>query len=168
MLRLSPLLCAALCLPAAACVSDLTTGSIEAGGAVTPSLVVPPQPHPSPARARFDHARPAVLMLAGGEARVSPMMVDLDWATAASRGSRSAVPVPIVSACREAMAEAGSKHGAVQVDAASAGPVRRAEGGTLAAPLDARVAYWHEGEVRAQHSRVTCHLGADGRIVALE
>jgi hypothetical protein len=72
-----------------------------------------------------------------------------------------------VASCRNAIAKAATRYGAVYVSAASAGATRRSGRG-VTAPIEARVLYSRSRNgVQARQSLVNCRLDAGGRVVRL-
>jgi hypothetical protein len=72
-----------------------------------------------------------------------------------------------VTACRNAIAKAATRYGAVYVSAASAGATRRSKRG-LTAPIETRVVYSRGGGgSQARQSLISCRLNAGGRVVSL-
>ncbi|UVK37853.1 helicase [Mesorhizobium sp. AR10] len=83
------------------------------------------------------------------------------------------VPIPgtppaVVRVCRQAIMSAATPLGAVRVDAASAGPVRRHRRGALTAPIEVRIDYARQGGIEVRQARVVCRLDAAGRVVAVK
>jgi hypothetical protein len=72
-----------------------------------------------------------------------------------------------VRTCRNSVVRASRPYGAIRVDAASAGPIRRMRNGAFAAPIEVRVVYENEGRIQIRQSTATCHLNGSGEVVAL-
>lgn len=107
----------------------------------------------------------------GGDAQRSPRRGD-------GRGSERALqarplsPVPgvarqTVATCRDTIAAAAKPHGAIRVEAASAGAPSRAGQGAVKAPIEARIVYATGQRVQVRQAKITCQLNAQGRVVAL-
>src|ERR1700674_1282409 len=75
-------------------------------------------------------------------------------------------PLAAVASCRNAIAKAATRYGAVYVSAASAGAPRRS-GRSVTAPIEARVVYERNGGAQARQSLISCRLDARGRVVRL-
>jgi hypothetical protein len=75
-------------------------------------------------------------------------------------------PLAAVASCRNAIAKAATRYGAVYVSAASAGAPRRA-GRSITAPIEARVVYERNGGAQARQSLISCRLDARGRVIRL-
>jgi len=77
-------------------------------------------------------------------------------------------PTPIVQACWQSLAAAAVPHGAIRLEATSAGQPTRGARGDFTAPIEARVIY-ARGELRqVRQSQVTCHLDSRGQVLALD
>ena len=71
-------------------------------------------------------------------------------------------PDAVVRVCQQAIFSAAKPLGAVGVQAASAGPVRRQRNG-LTAPLSVRIDYGKE----VRQAQISCRLDAKGRVIAV-
>ncbi len=71
-------------------------------------------------------------------------------------------PDAVVRACQRAILAAARRHGAVKVQALSAGPVRNLRNG-LTAPLSVRIDYGKE----VRQAKVGCRLDAAGRVIGV-
>lgn len=80
---------------------------------------------------------------------------------------RPGSPPGVVQACRNAIIRAARPFGVVQVDAVSAGEVRRGARGVQAAPVAVRIIYARQGGHEVRQSRVTCNLNSRGTVIAL-
>ena len=72
-----------------------------------------------------------------------------------------------VNACRTTIAAEARAHGAVQVEAVSAGAPSTARTGLMGAPIEARIVYARGGDMQVRQARITCRLNTQGRVVAL-
>jgi hypothetical protein len=72
-----------------------------------------------------------------------------------------------VDSCRETIAAEAKPHGAVRVEAVSAGAPTRARQGITRAPIEARIIYARGGRVQVRQARITCQLNAQGRVISL-
>jgi hypothetical protein len=72
-----------------------------------------------------------------------------------------------VNSCRETIAAEAKSHGAVRVEAVSAGAPTRARQGITRAPIEARIIYARGGQVQVRQARITCQLNAQGRVISL-
>jgi hypothetical protein len=71
-----------------------------------------------------------------------------------------------VASCRNAIAKAATRYGAVYVSAASAGATKRSGRG-VTAPIETRIVYSRNGGSQARQSLISCRLNAAGRVVSL-
>jgi hypothetical protein len=78
---------------------------------------------------------------------------------------RPGTPLEIVKQARDAITAAALPYGVVRVDAASAGPMRRAGNGYVA-PIEFRVVYSRQGGLETRQSTVSVRLNTTGRVVA--
>jgi hypothetical protein len=78
-----------------------------------------------------------------------------------------AVPRDAVNACRETIAAQARRHGAVRVEAASAGSPRRVRNGVTGAPIEARIVYARSNQLQVRQARVTCQLNVRNQVIAL-
>jgi hypothetical protein len=77
------------------------------------------------------------------------------------------VPAHVVAVCREAIAALARAHGAIQVEAVSAGRSGQLPNGETTAPLDVRIIYQRGDEIAVRRARVACRVGDQGTVVAL-
>ena len=77
------------------------------------------------------------------------------------------VPRRSVDACRETIAAQARRHGAVRVEAVSAGSPRRVRSGVTGAPIEARIIYARSNQLQVRQARVTCQLNARNQVIAL-
>ncbi|HEX2135526.1 MAG TPA: hypothetical protein VHG30_06395 [Microvirga sp.] len=77
------------------------------------------------------------------------------------------VPRGAVDACRDTIAAQAVRYGAVRVEAASAGSLRRARNGMTQAPIAARIVYARSNELQVRQARVDCRLNVNNQVVAL-
>jgi hypothetical protein len=80
---------------------------------------------------------------------------------------RAGVPRSVVDACRSTIAAQARAHGAIRVEAVSAGPPRPVGEGMTGAPIEARILYSRGDQVQVRQARITCQLSARGQVVAL-
>jgi hypothetical protein len=77
-------------------------------------------------------------------------------------------PLPVVTACQRAAAQAAQNYGALMVEAASAGRVRETGRGGVIAPVSLRITYALEGGGRqVREAEIGCAVNANGQVVAL-
>ena len=72
-----------------------------------------------------------------------------------------------VDSCRNTIAAEAKPHGAVRVEAVSAGAPTRVREGITRAPIEARIVYARAGRVQVRQARITCQLNAQGRVISL-
>jgi hypothetical protein len=72
-----------------------------------------------------------------------------------------------VNSCRNTIAAEAKSHGAVRVEAVSAGAPTRVRRGITRAPIEARIIYARGGQVQVRQARITCQLNAQGRVISL-
>jgi hypothetical protein len=77
------------------------------------------------------------------------------------------VPRQSVDACRNSIAAGAKPHGAIRVEAVSAGTPSRVGPGVTGAPIEARIIYARMNQVQVRQARITCHVSARGQVVAL-
>jgi enoyl-[acyl-carrier-protein] reductase (NADH) len=80
--------------------------------------------------------------------------------------SIDAAPVAMVTACRNGIVEAAIPHGAVRVDAVSAGSIRTSADGQIA-PLVVRIVYDRQGGYEIREAKVNCALDPAGAVTAV-
>ena len=78
---------------------------------------------------------------------------------------RPGTPLQVVQNCRQAIVAAALPYGVQRVDAASAGAMRRSNGGHVA-PVEFRVAYARQGGIETRQAVVSCRLNQNGRVFA--
>ncbi len=76
-------------------------------------------------------------------------------------------PRDVVRVCRQAIEFAARPLGAVNVRAASAGPLSRQRRGAITAPLHVRIDYERQGGIDVREARIRCHLDVAGRVIAV-
>ncbi len=76
-------------------------------------------------------------------------------------------PSAVVRVCRQAIEFAARPLGAVNVRAASAGPLSRQRRGALTAPLHVRIDYERQGGIDVRQARIRCHLDGAGRVIGV-
>jgi hypothetical protein len=76
-------------------------------------------------------------------------------------------PSAVVRVCRSAIVSAATPHGAVRVQAVSAGPLSRQRRGALTAPVEVRIDYARQGGIEVRRARIRCRLDAAGRVMAV-
>ena len=92
----------------------------------------------------------------------------VDSTTRNTLDSDGNIPTPIVSACQRAVADAAQTFGALKVEAASAGRIKRAENGGVVAPVSVRITYGlAKGATQVRQADVECAIRGNGQVVAL-
>ena len=81
--------------------------------------------------------------------------------------ARRGTPRAVVRACQNAILSAAAPLGAVRVQAASAGAMRRDTRGALAAPIGVRIDYAGAGGIQVRQAEVRCRLDAAGRVIGV-
>ena len=80
------------------------------------------------------------------------------------RGRRGA-PSEAVENCRDSIAAAARPYGAVRVDGAAAGPMRKSQSG-FSLPVTLNVIYARQGGLEARHATINCFMDTAGEVVA--
>lgn len=76
-------------------------------------------------------------------------------------------PSAVVRVCHQAIESAARPLGAVNVHAASAGPLSRQRRGALTAPIHVRIDYESQGGIYFRQARIRCHLDVAGRVIGV-
>jgi hypothetical protein len=76
-------------------------------------------------------------------------------------------PSAVVRVCRQAIESAARPLGAVNVRAASAGPLSRQRRGALTAPIHVRIDYESQAGIDVRQARIRCHLDVAGRVIGV-
>ena len=152
-------------------VAASTTGSVEAGTGAATSY---PAAGASGSGGSIPPLPRSLLPLQLGERTVS---VDLpavgrviaaaDEVQALARGvrPRSGAPDNAIANCRDAIAAAALPYGAIRVDGAAAGPMRKHQRG-YSLPITMNVFYARLGGLQARHAMINCFLSPAGQVLA--
>lgn len=81
--------------------------------------------------------------------------------------SEPGTPVPVVTACQRAAADAAQRYGARRVEAAGAGYLRRSGNGGLVAPVMLRITYGEGSAAQIRQAEVSCAMNAGGQVTAI-
>ncbi len=76
-------------------------------------------------------------------------------------------PSAVVRACRQAIELAARPLGAVNVRAASAGPLSRQRRGAITAPIHVRIDYESQAGIEVRQARIRCRLDGAGRVIGV-
>jgi hypothetical protein len=82
--------------------------------------------------------------------------------------AKPGIPQAVLRVCQQSIVSAATPLGAVRVDTASAGSLRRQPRGVLVAPIEVRIQYQTRGGVEVRQARALCRLDAAGRVIALK
>jgi len=74
----------------------------------------------------------------------------------------------VIAKCGDFLTAQARQLGSEEVSVTNAGPEVRGPDGTVALSLNARIEYAREGKKQVRQARVTCWIGPDGRVVALQ
>ena len=127
-----------------------TTPGIRQATGVRQAITLPPILLPSKARSTKS-----------GQGRGYPLL------SAAPLKATPGTPSAVVRVCRQAIASAARPLGAVNVQAASAGPLSRQGRGALIAPLHVRIDYESQHGIELRQARIRCHLDVAGRVIGV-
>jgi hypothetical protein len=126
-----------------------TPGILQARG-VRQAITLPPILLPSKARSNKS-----------GQGRGYPLL------SVAPLKAIPGTPSAVVRVCRETIESAARPLGAVNVRAASAGPLSRQRRGALTAPIHVRIDYESQGGIDVRQARIRCHLDVAGRVIGV-
>jgi hypothetical protein len=73
----------------------------------------------------------------------------------------------LVRACQDAIASVAARHGAIRVEAVSAGPATRSREGGIDAPISARILYRRADATQVRQAPVICQLDGRRQVVAI-
>jgi hypothetical protein len=127
-----------------------TTPGIRQARGVGQAIILPPILLPSKARSNKS-----------GQGRGYPLP------SVAPLKAIPGTPSAVVRVCRETIESAARPLGAVNVRAASAGPLSRQRRGGLTAPIYVRIDYESQGGIDVRQARIKCHLDVAGRVIGV-
>jgi hypothetical protein len=137
-------------------------GSAGVGGIGTKTVIGPA------AGVRHSIALPPILLPSrSGHDKSVPSIVGYPLRTRALLRAKPGTPSAVVRVCRSAIVSAATPHGAVLVQAVSAGPLSRQPRGALSAPVEVRIDYARQGGIEVRQARIRCRLDAAGRVIAV-
>lgn len=127
-----------------------TTPGIRQAAGVRQAITLPPILLPSKARSTKS-----------GQGRGYPLL------SVAPLKAIPGTPSAVVRVCRETIESAARPLGAMNVRAASAGPLSRQRRGALTAPIHVRIDYESQGGIEVRQARIRCHLDVAGRVIGV-